>query len=125
MTMKIKASIRRNLYALPPREQVVHDVLNFDHDDHCTLNNHSDLDDRNQQEFGIDDYVNELNIPKENEPAEDADELDSFSSDKGNKTRVTKTSYDIEGKKLEAIIPWKIISGWLGFGTKWPVMWML
>ncbi|MBA0777924.1 hypothetical protein Gotri_005872, partial [Gossypium trilobum] len=48
--------------ALPPREEVVHDVLNSDHDDHCLTNNCPDLDDGNQQEFGIRDCVDELNI---------------------------------------------------------------
>ncbi|KAK5794377.1 hypothetical protein PVK06_035600 [Gossypium arboreum] len=34
-------------------------------------------------------------------PAEDIDEFESFSSDKGNKVQVTKTSRDMEGRKLE------------------------
>ncbi|KAH1121829.1 hypothetical protein J1N35_004989 [Gossypium stocksii] len=41
--------------------------------------------------------------------AKEIDEFDSFSSDKGNKTRVTKTSRDMEGMKLKAIIPHKTI----------------
>ncbi|KAK5812263.1 hypothetical protein PVK06_027688 [Gossypium arboreum] len=37
------------------------------------------------------------------------DEFASFSSSKGNKTRVTKTSHSMERMKLKAIIPQKII----------------
>ncbi|KAK5784896.1 hypothetical protein PVK06_039437 [Gossypium arboreum] len=37
--------------------------------------------------------------------AEEIDEFNSFSSNKGNIARVKKTSRDIEGRKLEAIIP--------------------
>ncbi|KAH1097447.1 hypothetical protein J1N35_014368 [Gossypium stocksii] len=51
-------------------------------------------------------------------PAEKIDEFNLFSSDKGNKAQVTKTSYDIEGRKLKAIIPQKMIWAWLEFDTK-------
>ncbi|KAK5840537.1 hypothetical protein PVK06_009439 [Gossypium arboreum] len=40
--------------------------------------------------------------------AKEIDNFDSFSSDKGNKAQVTKTSRNIEKRKLEAIIPRKI-----------------
>ncbi|KAH1114384.1 hypothetical protein J1N35_007762 [Gossypium stocksii] len=36
---------------------------------------------------------------------EEIDEFNSFSSDKRNKARVTKNSCDMEGRKLEVIIP--------------------
>ncbi|KAH1031246.1 hypothetical protein J1N35_043420 [Gossypium stocksii] len=51
----------------------------------------------------------------ENALAEEIDEFDSFSFDKGNKARVTKTSHDMERRKLEEIIPQKTIWGWLIF----------
>ncbi|KAK5785521.1 hypothetical protein PVK06_040113 [Gossypium arboreum] len=38
-------------------------------------------------------------------PAKEVDEYDSFSFGKGNKARVTKTSRDMEGRKLKEIIP--------------------
>ncbi|KAK5838660.1 hypothetical protein PVK06_007395 [Gossypium arboreum] len=38
-------------------------------------------------------------------PVEETNELDSFSSERGNKALVTKTLRDMEGRKLEAIIP--------------------
>ncbi|KAK5811738.1 hypothetical protein PVK06_027101 [Gossypium arboreum] len=38
-------------------------------------------------------------------PAEEVDEFDSFSPDKGNKARVTKNSRDTKRRKLDAIIP--------------------
>ncbi|KAH1114504.1 hypothetical protein J1N35_007882 [Gossypium stocksii] len=50
--------------------------------------------------------------------AEKINEFDSFSSNKSNKGRMTKISQDMEGRELEAIIPWKIIWGFLKFGTK-------
>ncbi|MBA0789642.1 hypothetical protein Gotri_006738, partial [Gossypium trilobum] len=50
------------LEALPSREEVVHDVHNSNHDEHCITNNRSGLDDGNQQDFGIRDYVDEQNI---------------------------------------------------------------
>ncbi|KAH1056699.1 hypothetical protein J1N35_034764, partial [Gossypium stocksii] len=53
--------------------------------------------------------------------AEEINEFDLFSSEKGNKNRLTKTSRNIEGRKLEAIRLQKIIWGWLEFGTKWLV----
>ncbi|KAK5819075.1 hypothetical protein PVK06_024032 [Gossypium arboreum] len=52
------------------------------------------------------------------------DKFDSFSFDKGNKAQVTKSSRDMEGWKLEPIIPQKMIWGWLKLGTKWLVIWM-
>ncbi|KAH1121704.1 hypothetical protein J1N35_004864 [Gossypium stocksii] len=39
---------------------------------------------------------------------EEANEVNSFSSEKVNKTQKTKTSHDIKGRKLEAIILQKI-----------------
>ncbi|KAH1056255.1 hypothetical protein J1N35_034320, partial [Gossypium stocksii] len=57
-------------------------------------------------------------------PAEKIDEFDSFSSINSNKNQVTKTSCDVEGRKLEAIITQKMIWGLLGFGTKLFVMWI-
>ncbi|KAH1030245.1 hypothetical protein J1N35_046116 [Gossypium stocksii] len=50
--------------ALTSQEDVVHDVLNSNHDDHCIIKNHPNLDDGNQYEFGIGDCVDELNVPK-------------------------------------------------------------
>ncbi|MBA0772189.1 hypothetical protein Gotri_007606 [Gossypium trilobum] len=50
--------------ALPPREEVVHDVLNYDHDGNCITNNLLGLDDGNQQEFGIRDCADKLSIPE-------------------------------------------------------------
>ncbi|KAK5802169.1 hypothetical protein PVK06_029752 [Gossypium arboreum] len=143
--------------ALPPQEEVVHDVLNSVHDDHYITNNRPNLDDGNQQEFRIRDCVDELNILEgvpnpisvetniivdattdvkveittnielksilnesvekaihflaiaEKVPTKEIDEFNSFSSDKGNKARVTKTSHDMEGRKLKAIISQKTI----------------
>ncbi|KAK5836761.1 hypothetical protein PVK06_012562 [Gossypium arboreum] len=54
--------LREILEALAPLEEVVHDVLNSDHDDRCIFENLLDLDDGNQQEFGIDNCDDELKI---------------------------------------------------------------
>ncbi|KAH1057096.1 hypothetical protein J1N35_035161 [Gossypium stocksii] len=51
--------------ALLPWKEVAYNVLNFDHDDHCILDNHLDLDDGNQQEFGIGDRDDELKITQD------------------------------------------------------------
>ncbi|KAH1057095.1 hypothetical protein J1N35_035160 [Gossypium stocksii] len=37
--------------------------------------------------------------------AEEIDEFGSFSSENGNKARMTKTSCDMESRKLEEIVP--------------------
>ncbi|KAK5775325.1 hypothetical protein PVK06_043202 [Gossypium arboreum] len=52
----------------------------------------------------VEEPINFLAIA-ENVLAEEVDEFNSFSSNKGNKARVTKTSRDMEGRKLEVIIP--------------------
>lgn len=44
-----------------PMEEVVHDVPNTDHENHCIFINHFELDDNSQQEFGIGDYGETLN----------------------------------------------------------------
>ncbi|KAH1129651.1 hypothetical protein J1N35_001029 [Gossypium stocksii] len=43
-------------------KEVVHDVPNSDHENHCIVINHSELDDTSQQEFGNRDHENTLNI---------------------------------------------------------------
>ncbi|KAH1056403.1 hypothetical protein J1N35_034468 [Gossypium stocksii] len=52
----------------------------------------------------VDELIHFLAIVKK-VPTKEIDELDSFSSDKGNKIRVTKTSRDIRRRKIKAIIP--------------------
>ncbi|KAK5770404.1 hypothetical protein PVK06_046554 [Gossypium arboreum] len=42
-------------------------------------------------------------------PVEEIDKFNSFSFDMGNKARMKKTSRDMEGRKLEEIIPQKMI----------------
>ncbi|KAH1047098.1 hypothetical protein J1N35_037882 [Gossypium stocksii] len=72
---------------------------------------------------GVEELIHLLAIAKK-VLAEEIDEFDLFSSDKGIKARATKTSHDMERGKLEAIIHRKMIWGWLEFGSKWLVMWM-
>ncbi|KAK5793855.1 hypothetical protein PVK06_035018 [Gossypium arboreum] len=48
--------------ALPQLKEVVHDVLNFDHKDLCTIVNHDEFNREIQQEFGTVDHGNDLNI---------------------------------------------------------------
>ncbi|KAK5770996.1 hypothetical protein PVK06_047164 [Gossypium arboreum] len=57
---------------------------------------------------GVEEPIHLLAIV-ENVSVEEIDGFDSFSSDKGNKSRVTKTSPNMERRKLEAIIPQKMI----------------
>lgn len=47
--------LRQISEALPPLEEVVHDVPNFDVENHCIVIDHLDLNGENQQEFGIRD----------------------------------------------------------------------
>ncbi|KAH1122288.1 hypothetical protein J1N35_005448 [Gossypium stocksii] len=56
--------------------------------------------------------------------AEKVDELISFSFNDEDKTRPTKASHDMNGRKLETIIPQMAKRVWLEFGTKSFVMWM-
>ncbi|KAK5793666.1 hypothetical protein PVK06_034818 [Gossypium arboreum] len=72
---------------------------------------------------GVEELIHLLAIAKK-ESTKEIDEFNSFSSDKGIKARVTKTSRNMERRKLEGIIPLEMIWGWLKFGTKWLVMWM-
>ncbi|KAK5802764.1 hypothetical protein PVK06_030384 [Gossypium arboreum] len=72
---------------LTPREEVVHDVPNLDPKDPCIIINHPKL---------------------EKVLAEEINKFDWFSYEKGNKARENKTSRDMEGRKIEAIIPQKL-----------------
>ncbi|KAK5775972.1 hypothetical protein PVK06_043929 [Gossypium arboreum] len=158
--------------ALPPLKEVIHDVPDPNHQDYQVNEHHHDLNDEIQEEFGIWDCVDELNIPEgvpdpiniktdiivniaidikvevtsnielklilnesvkepiyflaiaEKVSVEEVDEFDSFSSNKGNRVQVTKTSHDMKRMKLKVVIPRKTIWGWLRFGTKWLVMGM-
>ncbi|KAK5840000.1 hypothetical protein PVK06_008861 [Gossypium arboreum] len=70
---------------------------------------------------GVEERIHLLVVAKK-VSAEEINDFDSFSSHKVNKAWVTKTSRDIKRRKLEAIIPQKMIWGWFRFGTKWLVM---
>ncbi|KAK5836620.1 hypothetical protein PVK06_012416 [Gossypium arboreum] len=58
----------------------------------------------------------------ENVLAKEIDEFISFLFNDKDKAQTTKTSRDMERRKLDTVIPQRIIWGWDGFYVKWLVM---
>ncbi|KAH1039569.1 hypothetical protein J1N35_041312 [Gossypium stocksii] len=56
--------------------------------------------------------------------AKEVEEFDLFLVNNGSKAQANKASRDIKKRNFDAIIPSKMIWGWLSFGTKWLTMWI-
>ncbi|KAK5839974.1 hypothetical protein PVK06_008834 [Gossypium arboreum] len=46
-------------------DEVMHDVPNFDHENHCIVVDHPKLNDKDQQEFGIGDHDDKLKMTED------------------------------------------------------------